>query len=282
MILLTGATGRIGAPALNALVQAGERVRVLARNPARLADEGPLVEAVTGDLDDPASLPPALEGVDRMMMLAPGPDVPAQDAAMIAAAQRAGLRQVVMISSLGAELGGIAGGGPHLPGEALLKDSGLGWTILHPSEFMSNTIWWADTIKPTGSVFLPTGAGRVGFIDPADVGEVAAAVLAGTGHDGQIYRLTGPEALTTAEVAERIGQARGEPVQHVDVPPQALAESMTRFGMPPPMIDMMVTYYAAVKEGRVDIVTDDVPRLLGRPARSFTDWVAGNAAIFRP
>lgn len=279
MILLTGATGRIGGAALSALVQTGELVRVLARNPARLAGEE-RVEAVAGDLDDPATLPPAMEGVDRMLMLAPGPDIAAQDAAMIAAAQQAGLGQVVMVSSLGAELGGIAGGGPHLPGEALLKESGLGWTILHPSEFMTNTIWWAETIRPTGSVFLPTGTGRVGFIDPADIGEVAAAVLTGDGHVGRTYRLTGPEALTTAEVAALIGQARGEPVTHVDVPPEAMAEGMTQAGMPPPLIDMMVTYYGAVKEGRVDIVTDDVPRLLARPARSFADWVAGNAAVF--
>jgi uncharacterized protein YbjT (DUF2867 family) len=280
MILLTGATGRIGGVALSALVQAGESVRVLARNPARLADAGPLVEAVAGDLDDPATLTPAMEGADRMLMLAPGPDIAAQDAAMIAAAQQAGLRQVVMVSSLGAELGGIAGGGPHLPGEALLKESGLGWTILHPTEFMTNTIWWAETIRPTGSVFLPTGTGRVGFIDPADIGEVAAAVLTGDGHNGQIYRLTGPEALTTADVAALIGQSRGEPVTHVDVTPEAMAEGMTQAGMPPPLIDMMVTYYGAVKEGRVDVVTDDVPRLLGRPARSFAHWLAGNAAVF--
>jgi len=200
---------------------------------------------------------------------------------MIAAAERAGVQHLVMVSSLGAELGGIAGGGPHLPGEALLKASGLTWTILHPSEFMTNTLWWANTIKATGSIFVPTGDGRVGFIDPADIGAVAATVLTSDGHGGKTYRLTGPEALRTADIAERIGEVRGAPVIHVDVPPEAFEQGMSQAGMPAQLIAMQVEYCAAVHGGIVDIVADDVPELLGRPARDYVSWVTEHAAPFK-
>lgn len=281
MILVTGATGHIGRSLLDALVQTGELVRVLARDPARVPDHGPLVEVVTGDLDHPDTLTPALVDVDTVFLLSPGPNVQDQDAAMIGAAGQAGVRHVVMVSSLGAELGGIAGGGPHLPGEALLKASGIGWTILHPSEFMTNTIWWAETIKATASIFVPTGEGRVGFIDPADIGAVAAVVLTDQGHDGRTYRLTGPEALRTADIATMIGEVRGGPVAHVDVPAQTFEEGMAQVGMPAGLIAMQVEYCAAIRSGIVDIVTDDVTGLLGRPARGYAVWVTENAELFK-
>lgn len=281
MILVTGATGNIGRPVLLALVQAGESVRVLARDPARVEDHGPLVEVVVGDLDQPDTLPPALVGVDKVFLLAPGPNVPAQDAAMIDAAAAAGVRHLVMVSSLGAEVGGVGGGRAHMPGEALLKASTMDWTILHPSEFMTNTLWWAETIRMAGSIFVPTGSGRVGFIDPADIGQVAAAVLLGDGHEGRTYRLTGPESLSTADIAALIGQVRGEPVGHVDVSDEAFEQAMVQAGMPAGLIAMQVEYCAAVRAGRVDIVADGVSELLERPPGSYADWLAENAALFQ-
>ena len=103
---------------LEKLANTDVAVRVLARDPSRLSSYQDRFDVVTADLDEPATLGPALAGVDRLFVLAPGPDVAAQDAALIRAAVEAGVRHVVMVSSLGAELGGIAGGRPHLPGEA--------------------------------------------------------------------------------------------------------------------------------------------------------------------
>ncbi len=282
LILVTGATGNIGRPLLEELVDIEAAIRILVRNPSRLGERFDHLDIVAGDLDEPATLAAAMEGVSRVFLLAPGPDVPAQDAAVIAAAVRAGVEHVVMVSSLGAELGGIAGGGPHLPGEALLRESGLAWTVLHPSEFMPNTIWWRDTILSAGSILVPTGTGRIGFVDPADIAAVAAHVLTTAGHDGQTYRITGPQALSTADVASVLGEVLDRPVRHVDVPEDGFRAGMEQAGLPPFLIDMQVEYCAAVRAGTVDIVSPDVPHLLGRPANDYRSWAKAHADAFAP
>lgn len=279
-ILVTGGTGHIGSSLLDELAGSAAAVRVLTRTPAKLDDRRDRFEIVAGDLDEPATFGSALEGVNRVFLLSAGPDVEAQDAAVIDASVQAGVSHLVMLSSLGAELGGIAGGGPHMPGEALLRESGLGWTLLHPSEFMTNTIWWRDTIESAGSIFVPTGSGRIGFVDPADIGAVAAHVLTTDGHDGQTYRLTGPQALTTADIAAAIADVVQRPVQHVDVPKQSFRAGMEGAGLPAFLIEMQVEYCAAVKAGTVDIVSPDIPRLLGRPATDYRAWLQAHAAAF--
>jgi uncharacterized protein YbjT (DUF2867 family) len=281
MIIVSGATGSIGSHLVRLLAAARVPVRALVRDPARLPSPGPTVDVVVADLDRPDTLRAATAGGERLFLLSPGPDVPAQDRAQIEAARAAGIRHVVMVSSLGAELGGIAGGGPHLAGEALLRESGLAWTILHPSEFMSNTLWWRPTIEAAGAIFAPSGTGRVGFIDPADIAEVAAAALCGDGHESVVHRLTGPAALTTADIAAAIAESIGRPVRHVDIPDQAFRAASLQAGVPAPVVEMLSIYYEAVRAGRVDVVTDDVTRLLGRPATSYADWLARNAASFR-
>jgi len=253
----------------------------MVRDSARFAAPGGAVEVVQADLDQPTTLEPAFRGVRKLFLLSPGPDVPAQDAALLQAAQRARLDHVVMVSSLGAELGGIAGGRSHMPGEQLLQESGVPWTILHPSEFMSNTLWWAEAIRAQGAIFVPTGTGRVGFIDPADIAAVAAHVLTSANHAGRTYRLTGPETLSTADIAERISAVCGKPIRHVDIPESAFRDGMQAAGLPPPMIAMQLEYCAAVKEGRVDILARDVEELLGRPPRGYTAWVQDHGAAFR-
>lgn len=280
MILLTGATGTIGRHLLEELADADVAVRVLARDPAKLAGSRGALDVVAGDLDVPATLEPALKGVDKVFLLTAGPNVPAHDAAVIDAAARAGVEHLVMVSSLGAELGGIAGGRPHLAGEARLAASGLGATLLHPSEFMSNALWWRETIETAGSIFMPTGDGPVGFVDPADIAAVAAHVLTTEGHLGQTYRLTGPQALTTAQVAATLSESTGKPIRHVDLSPEAFRATMEQAGLPPAMIDMQVEYCAAVRAGTVDIVTDDIERLLGRPANDFRAWARTHADAF--
>lgn len=280
MIVVTGPNGHIGRPLLGQLAEAGAPARALSRNPARVDDHGGRVEVVRADLDQPDTLAAALDGATRLLMLSPGPNVPAQDAALIDAAVRAGVSHVVMVSSLGVDLGGIAGGGPHIPGEARLRESGLAWTLLRPSEFMTNALNWRGMISSAGALLLPTGDGRVGFIDPVDIAAVAARALTEDGHAGRIHRLTGPAALTLAEVAAALGEALGIELGHVDVTDAAFRDGSQRAGLPPPVIEMMSEYYAAVREGRVDVVTGEVEAIVGRPPRSFAAWARDSAALF--
>jgi len=219
--------------------------------------------------------------VTKLFLLSPGPDVPAQDANVLGVAGRARVEHVVVLSSLGAELGGIGGGAMHLPGERLLRDSGLPWTILHPTEFMTNTLWWRDTIIAASAIFVPSGSGRVALIDPSDIGEVAAHVLTTPDHEGRVYRLTGPEALTTADIAAHLSEVLDRPVRHVDIADSEFHDQLLRSGLPQALVDAQVAYYGAVKLGVADITSGDVEQLLGRAPTAYRTWLAAHAAAFR-
>jgi len=182
---------------------------------------------------------------------------------------------------LGAELGGIGGGSQHLPGEVLLRESGLPWAILHPSEFMTNTTWWADSIAAASAIFVPSGTGRVALIDPTDIAEVAAHVLTTPQQDGKIYRLTGPEAMTTADIAAHLTDILGRSIRHIDIPAAEFSARLLKSGLPPTLVDAQLKYYAAVKAGTADVVTSDVEQLLGRPATGYLTWLKRYASSFR-
>ncbi len=274
MIAITAANGNIGRHLTQMLVAVGAPARLLVRGQdiANAATAGGVLQVVAADLDRPDTLDAALAGVTHLFLVSPGPDTPAQDAAAIAAAQRAGVRHIVLLSSLGVELGGVGGGRAHAPGEGLLTASTMDWTILRPNEFMTNTRGWLPEITARGTISTPSGAGKVGYIDPADIAAVAFAALTASGHTGKIYRLTGPETLTTAEVAARIGAVIGKTVRHVDVSDAVFRANAHDAHMPEAMIELLSEYYGAVKEGRMAVLTPDVSQVTGRRPGTFADW----------
>ena len=279
MILVIGATGKVGGSAVRHLVAAGHEVRAMTRDPSKLAGAGPGLEAAYGDIDRPETLPPAMEGVEQVFLVAGGWDIPGEEANVIGAAEAAGARHLVLCSSLGVEHG-VASGPFHRPGEERLRSSTLSWTILRPGVYMANALMWAETIRAQGVFYEPTGDGAHAMIHHDDIGAVAAAVLGGTGHEGRTYELTGPEAVTAAYCAERLSAVLGRPVQHVDVSDEAFRAAMAGSGAPEVLVDSLARYYAMVKAGQFDMVTPTVGDLLGRPGRTFDDWAAENAPAF--
>jgi uncharacterized protein YbjT (DUF2867 family) len=279
LILVTGATGKVGGQALRRLVEKGLDVRAFVRDPAKIEALGLGVEAAQGDLDKPETIPPAMAGVDKVLVVAGGWDIPAEDANVIAAAEAAGVGHVVLLSSLGVEAG-VASGPFHAPGEEKLRSSGLGWTILRPGFYMANAMMWRETIVGQGVIYEPTGTGRHALVHPADVGDVAAEVLASDGHAGRTYELTGPEAITSVDCAAALSAAIGREIRHVDVPDEAFRAGLAQAGVPAPVAENLARYYAMVKAGDFEMVTTTVADLLGRPARTFRDWAAENAGAF--
>jgi uncharacterized protein YbjT (DUF2867 family) len=277
MILVTGATGNIGRELVRLLVAQHVAVRALVRDLTRPIDG---VELVRGDLDAPETLPAAFTGVDRVFLLAPGPNIAAQDLAAIAAAERAGVAHVVLVSSGGVSTG--TGSGPaHQPGEAALRASKLAWTILRPSEFMSNVLMSRDTIRGQGAFYAPTGGGRSAMIHPHDIAAVAARVLTTPGHEGQIYELTGPEALSRAELAGTLSEAIGRPITYIDIPDAVFREQLANAGAPAFLIDPVARFYALVKAGGAADVQPTVERITGARPRRFNDWARDHAAALR-
>jgi uncharacterized protein YbjT (DUF2867 family) len=276
VILVTGASGKVGGQALRRLAEKGLKVRAFVRDPAKVEALGLGVEAVQGDLDRPETIPPAMAGVDKVFVVAGGWDIPSEDGNVIAAAEEAGVGHVVLLSSLGVEAG-VASGPFHAPGEQKLRSTSLDWTIIRPGFYMANALMWRETVMSQGVVYEPTGTGRHALVHPADVGDVGAEVLAGDGHAGRTYELTGPEALSSADCAAALSEVLGREIRHVDVPEEAFRGGLAQGGVPAPVADNQARYYVMVKAGEFAMVTPTVSELLGRPARTFREWAAENA-----
>jgi uncharacterized protein YbjT (DUF2867 family) len=280
MIVITGATGTIGSEIIRQLAERGEPVRAVTRDPGR-ARVPAGVEVVRGDYFDLASIAEAMSGARAAFFVGVlGPEYVEADRALIATARDAGVGRLVKLSAIGTGDAGLGRVGTwHLSGEQAARDSGVEWTILRPSSFASNTLSWADAIRSGQPVPNMTGDAAQGVIDPRDVAGVAVEALVSSGHAGRIYDLTGPELRTTHDLAATLAAVTGRPVDVVDIPEAEAREYMVASGMSVEYADGALEGQAYVRAGGNAIVTEDVPRILGR-ARTFAEWAADHASAF--
>ncbi|MER7941324.1 MULTISPECIES: NAD(P)H-binding protein [unclassified Streptomyces] len=277
MILVTGATGNIGSALLKELHARGAGpLRGLTRDASRAAfPDG--VEAVEGDFGDPASLKSALDGVRSLFLVSRrGPD-----ADVIDAARRAGVEHVVLVSSITAETHPHLGpAGENLAVERLLKDSGMAWTILRPTQFTSNTLMWAASVRDHGTVRVPYADTALPAIHPADIASVARVALTEPGHHGRTYALTGPEAVSPRRQVEDLAAVLGRDVPFAEISRrEAHAELAAVFG--PEAADAVLDLTGGDVNDALLAVRDTVSQVTGVPGRSFKQWVTENAAAFR-
>ncbi len=284
MILVTGSTGKIGQEVVSRLLDRHAEVRAFVRDAAKGARLlGPKVQLAEGDLNDAASMERALLGVDTVFLLSNANG--AQEMALIDQAVKAGVKRLVKISSIGASPeSAISLGRTHAEVEAKLRASPLAWTILQPGMFAQNLLMSAQTIRGEGRFFGAYGEGKIAPIDVRDIAEVAVLALTTEGHEGKTYRLTGPEALTHRLLAEKLSAATGKKIEYVNLPADVVREGMKKAfaasGMPLWLADDLVKMQEGIASGGAGMVTDEVPRLLGRPARTFDDFARDQAAAF--
>jgi uncharacterized protein YbjT (DUF2867 family) len=277
MFLVTGATGNVGRHVIDQLVADGRPVRALSRAPQDAVWPAE-VEVVAGDLTDPDSLDKALTGVTAVFLFA----VPGSGPGFTAAARRAGVRRVVLLSSGAVDDDAAEQHGPiaayHAEIEQALRDSGLAWTFLRPDVFAANALMWAGQTR-AGDVVRGAYAGATAApVHEADIAAVAVAALTGDGHAGRTYRLTGPQSLTHADQAAILGTALGRPIHYAELPATTVRQAMSAH-VPAPILDSIFATWAG-SVGRAAPTTPDIERVTGRPARSFRDWVLDHAAAF--
>ncbi|GAA3607209.1 NAD(P)H-binding protein [Nonomuraea rosea] len=239
-------------------------------------------ERVVADLSDPATLPPAFAGADRLFLLTPGIGLDHTRHA-VAAAQSAGVRHIVHLSSfnvLGDPMPAM--GRWHHEREQAIRASGISATFLRPGGFMTNAFDWLPTIRQAGCVLDPAGPGRYAPIDPADIAAVAALALTGDGHEGQEYVLTGEEPFTITEQVEILAAAAG---RDIAIRPVTTAEEAVaaRFpnGAPPALAEAIVEGFHLTRADTAGFRTGTVERLLRRKPRTFAAWCERNAGAFR-
>jgi uncharacterized protein YbjT (DUF2867 family) len=271
VILVTGATGKVGREVVRQLAAADVPLRALVRDPLRASHiRLPGVEIAQGDFARPETLDAALEGVDRVFLLSPpDPNQVALQGNVIDAARRMGARHVVKVSVAGGPDSGTQLGRWHWTTEKQLEDSGLAFTLLRSTWYMQQMLIFAPTIAATGSFQLPMGTGAVALVDTRDVAAVAACALTEEGHERKIYDLTGPEALTFDQIADEISSATGKKVSYVHVPAEYARKQLMQAGIPRWLADDMMVLCASFREGYGAAVSR------GRPRRNWTDVRCG-------
>lgn len=283
MILVTGATGNIGVELVKKLSKTGQLVRAFVRSGKQTQIIAlPGIEFTEGDFGDPKTFTPALDNVDRVFLLIPSSsEVERQQHNFVDAAKQARVRHIVKLSQLGADT--------HAPGrfqryhgavESHILKSGIPFTFLRPNLFMQGLLNFRSTISSQSAFYAPAGNAKVSIVDVRDIAAVAARVLIESGHEGKTYNITGPEALTHAEMADQLSSAVGKPIKYLDVPSEAMRQALLGFGMPEWQADGLVEDYDHYRRGEAAEVTSTVRDITGNDATRFSQFAKDYAARF--
>src|SRR5262245_33056857 len=284
MILIIGATGLVGNATLRQLAASGVPVRALVRSAEKAAIlAGPGVETVVGDLERPDSLDAALVGVTRALLISPlHPCQVEWQGHFVEAARCAGAVHIGKLSGLGtASDPPLRRGRWHAQTERHIADFGLPFPHLHPPFFMQNLLRSATTIAAQGVLTASMQAGKIAMVDARDVAAVAVAVLTSDGHVGKTYTITGPEALSFQEVAQKLAAATGKPVTYQNVRLATVRQELVATGIPAWLIEVRMEFATALRDGYAAAVTDTIQAVTGQPARTFDAFVREHAALFR-
>jgi uncharacterized protein YbjT (DUF2867 family) len=276
MILVTGAAGNVGGELVRELADAGVPVRALTRSAGRNRFPAD-VDVVTGDLNNPASLRPVLDGTDRLFLLPGYADM----AGVLTEARRAGVRSVVQLSGMSAGNGDTSNAitAYMAASERAARESGLAWTIVRPAMFMSNALQWVPQLRDGDVVRAPFAHAVAAAIDPVDIAAVAAVALTATGHEDRVYEVSGPEPLTAADRVSILGEILGRDLRF-----EAQSDEDARTEMsattPAKYVDAFFDFYVggSLDESKVLPTVQDVT---GRPPRTFAQWATTHADAFR-
>jgi NAD(P)H dehydrogenase (quinone) len=273
LVAVTGATGAVGSRVAALLADAGADQRLVVRDPSRApALPGAEVRVASG-YGAGEEMRAALAGAHTLFLVpaAEAADRVAQHLTAVDAAAAAGVQRIVYLSFLGAAPDATFSlARHHWATEERVRATGVPWTFLRMSIYMDFVPAMAG---PDGVIRGPAGDGRVAAILREDVAAAAAAVLTSAGHDGRTYDLTGPEALTLAEVAAALSEATGREIRFEDETDEEAYASRAQYGAPDWEVEGWVTSYQAIRDGSLDRVTGDVRRLTGRDPVSLAEYV---------
>ncbi len=275
-IMVTGATGNVGAEIVRLLVEQGYPARAAMRDvqgaEERFGEGTDLIDYVSFNFGRPETYEAAFRGVKAMFLMRPPAVADASKLnAAVDAAKVAGVQHVVFLSLQGVEKNPVV---PHAKTEKYLKSSGLTYTFLRASFFMQNldTTHRKD-IAEYGEIFVPAGRGKTSFIDVRDIAAVAVKALTEEGHENRAYELTGADALDYFQVADIFTDVLGKEVTYPNPSPWRFWRRMRKRGLEVPFILVMIGLYTACRFGLASNVTRNTAQLLGRRPISVRQYV---------
>ncbi|MEU1284472.1 NAD(P)H-binding protein [Kitasatospora sp. NPDC005856] len=277
-----GARGNVGRHVAGGLLAAGEQVRAVSRVP--VAGPTPGYDAVVADLGRPETLPAVFDGADRVFLYGMlDPRQPYDIDEVAAAAAAAGIRQVVLLSSVAVVLDPDA---DHPVArlnrtiEQAVQRSGLDWTFLRPGTFATNTrTWWAESIRTDNVVRLPRPFAQSAPVHEKDIAALAVTALTEPGHSHQAYTVHGAESLTLQRQVEHIGEAIGRHIRVEHISDEQARADVART-MHPVVADAIVSQWAAA-DGVAAVTSAIAEKITGAPAHTYAQWAADHADDFR-
>ncbi|MFF3418424.1 SDR family oxidoreductase [Streptomyces sp. NPDC002698] len=276
MIIVTGATGKLGRSTVEHLLERvhADRVGVSVRDPRKaqdLADRG--VRVRQGSFDDPASLVHAFEGAEQLLLVSLdriGEECVTGHRTAIDAAVKAGVGRILYTSQMGAAHDSrFQACRDHAQTEDLLRATGLPWTALRNGFYAASAMQFLESARHTGDIALPAD-GPVAWTGHNDLAEATAVILTKNGRfEGPTPPLTGATTLDFGTIAEIASQATGRPFTHTVVPDDAFREQALTHGTPAPIADLMLSIFAAARNGEFTAVDSTLAELIGRKPATF-------------
>jgi uncharacterized protein YbjT (DUF2867 family) len=282
-ILVTGATGNTGSPLVELLTRRGAPVRVMVRRQAAAARfKGTPVQVAVADFDNPDALAAAVASVGRAYLVTPSSEqAQAQQVRFAEIAAKAGVEQLVVLSQLAAdEASPVRFLRWHAAVERRIRELGIGFTFLRPNLYFQGLLAFAPSIATEDRFFAPIGDARVSAVDVRDIAAVAAVALTESGHAGRTYTITGPAAITHAEIAAALSTALGRQVTFVDAPPEVFAASL-RGVLPPWQVDGLLEDYAHYSRGEAAAVHPTITEVTGGQPRDIGQFARDYAGAFK-
>jgi uncharacterized protein YbjT (DUF2867 family) len=282
-ILVIGATGTTGKELVRLLTKNGHKTRVSVRPTSNRSDLQALgVSLVEADLNDVGSLENAMDGIQKVYFATPlVPNMIQLSSSIIRAAQSAGVKHLVKLSGGGAEIELDAMARWHRAVEKEMEQSGIAYTFLRSNSFMQNLSKFnSQTIRDHGVFYASHGDGKSAYIDVRDIARVAYRVLTEEGHQNKAYYLSGPEALSGAEIAKILSSATGKVIKYVDVPVEAARASMQGAGMHAEIVEGLLEHYQVMKLGYTAQVSSSVEEITGQKATDFETFARAEKKAF--
>lgn len=287
-LLVTGASGQLGRGVINHLldtfkVPAG-RIIATTRNPenlAELAARGVITRAA--DFDDTLSLEAAFKGADRVLIISTG-EIDLlhgkrlrQHQNAVAAAKKAGVSHLLYTSMPNPEpVSPVLFANDHYGTEQAIKASGIPYTIFRNGWYQENLFLGLPHAIASGHWYTSAGEGRVAPGARDDMAAAIAAGLAAVSNESKTYTLTGPQAYTTAEIAALVSEVTGKPLDVVEVSDEALTEGVKASGVPEDFAEVIVSFDANTRAGRIAMVTDAIESLSGRTPKTLKQFLEAN------
>ena len=281
MILITGASGNVGREVVKQALAVGLKIRATFQSAAVAAQAPAGLQGVIMDYSQPETVRAALQGVEKIFLVGPPTrDLPALEANFVKEVRAAGRTHIVKLSALGGRQSTFPSG--HRESEENIEASGLPYTFLRANGFMQNLVNYSSgSIRAQNAFYGCQGEGAVSMIDIRDIAAAAVIVLAATGHEGKSYSLTGGEALTNQQVAEKLSEVAGRKINYVDLPPAELKKGILASGASEWSADALVDLQRLYREGKASAVSGDVERLTRRKPIPFDQFARDYAFAFR-